>query len=388
MITFRLAFVVPIIAIFLTAPGAKAADTYRIGVSLGENGRFKFPSTMQARAYRMWESDINSRGGLLGKPIEMIILDDKGEADLAKENYEILTEQEPVDIVFGPYSSGLTGAVAPIVDISGYPMLAAGASSDKIWMQGYSNVFGMWTPASRYTVYMLNVALLNGWTKVAIIHSEDPFSASVAEGARKWAKRLGAFEVVAFESFEKGTRDLQSWASKIRNSGAELVIMGGHFNESVDMPQAFQAIGWTPKAYFATVGPTLERFQTTLGDASNCTFATSIWEPNVQFPGAGEFAAAFIETYHETPSYHAATAYAAGQILEEAADLAGTLDHDALREAFSKLDTLSIIGRYSVDRTGMQSKRFPLLIQWQDGVKQIVWPKDRQTAEPKVDCAG
>ena len=123
-------FFVSLAAVVVAGHEAAAGDTFRIGVSLGEDGRYKFPSTMQARAYRMWEIDINSRGGLLGRQVEMVILDDNGEADLAKKNYEILTKQEPVDAIFGPYSSGLTGAVAPIVDASGYPMLAAGASSD------------------------------------------------------------------------------------------------------------------------------------------------------------------------------------------------------------------------------------------------------------------
>ena len=82
-----------------------------------------------------------------------------------------------------------------------------------------------------------------------------------------------------------------------------------------------------------------------------------------------------------------ARAYAAGQILEEAVAQAGSVDQAELRLVLSELDTYSIIGRYAVDRTGLQAKRFPLLIQWQDGNKEIISPSDRQTAAPKVDCA-
>lgn len=371
--------------LFFSAYSA-AAETFRIGVSLGESGRYQFPSRMQINGYRLWEKNVNLKGGLLGKPVELTILDDGGEADRAVDNYRRLISEDRVDTVFGPYSSGLTAAVAPGVEKAGYPMLAAGASADAIWAQGHKNMFGMWTPASRYSVFMLNVALLSGWNKVGIVFADDSFSTNVAYGAQKWVSRMAGLEVVTFQNFEKGTRDLEALAMELKAAEADLVIMGGHFNESVDMRKAFLNIGWDPKAYFATVGPAVEKYSETLGDDANCTFATSIWEPVVEFPGSEKFVSEFVASYQTVPSYHAATAYAAGQILEEALKISKSSDHDVLRKSLSRLDTFSIIGRYAVDRTGMQIKRFPLLIQWQNGKKEIVWPEDRQTSQPMLDC--
>jgi branched-chain amino acid transport system substrate-binding protein len=171
-------------------------------------------------------------------------------------------------------------------------------------------------------------------------------------------------------------------AQKVREARAKLLIVGGHFNESVDMRRALKQIGWYPAAFFATVGPAMQKYQRTMGPDTEFTFATSIWEPQVPFPRSKEFAALFRSTYHQEPSYHAATAYAAGQILEAAIELARSPKSGIIRQAMFDLDYTSIIGRYAVDRTGLQIKCFPLVIQWQKGKKKIVWPEEVSTAIP------
>lgn len=375
-----------ITAAFISPTLAVAQNAITIGVSLGVDGRYKSPSRMQKAAYELWESHQNANGGLLGRPVEMVFLDDNGEKEQAVANYEFFTGEEGTDLVIGPYSSGLTIAVAPVIDARGFAFLAAGASADSVWAQGFESVFGMWTPASKYSVSMLKQALRLGWTKVAVIGADDAFSKSIAGGADKWAGRLPGFEVVHKDTFVKGTRDLTAIAEEIRDNGADLVFMGGHLNESLDLANAFTNIGWRPKGLWASVGPTFEAFQSELGDAADCVFTTSIWEPTVDFPGSKEFNAAFVEENGQSPTYHAATAYAAGQILAEAVTTAGTIEQSELRLVLAEMDTYSIIGRYTVDRTGLQAKRFPLLIQWQDGQKEIISPEDRRTADPKVDC--
>jgi len=361
-----------------------AAEPFSIGVSLGLTGKYAGPAKMQEMAYRLWEKEINIKGGFFGRVVSVVIVDDKSDVKIAQKAYRTLISEKRVDIVFGPYSSEITKAISPIVDKHGCPMLASGASADSIWQQGYKNVFGMWSPASRYPVGILNLVHLYHLKKVAIVYADDEFSIEVAKGAKKWGPKLD-LDVVMFEKFKKGTRDLKALVKKARDAGAELLLVAGHFNESVDMRRALKRIGWYPKAFFATVGPAMQKYQKTLGTDAELTFATSIWEPHekLKFPRTKEFCAAFRDTYNQEPSYHAATAYAAGQILEAAIiDLAGSLKRGSIRQALYNLDDYSIIGRYGVDRTGMQVKRFPLTIQWQDGKKEIVWPEEVSSSVP------
>ncbi len=364
------------------ATSVYAAEPVRIGVSLGLTGRYAKLAAMQERGYRLWEKEINKKGGILGRPVKVLIKDDGSKGKAAQAAYRTLIKNERVDLVFGPFSSAITLSVAPVVDGLGYPMLAPGAASDKIWQPCRKNIFGMWTPASRYSVGIFKLALLNNLKKVGIVFADDPFSVSVGSGAKKWAPRLG-LKVVVFEKFKKFTKDLTALARKARDSGVELLVVGGHFRASVDMRLSMDRIGWYPKAYFATIGPVQHLYKKTLGQKAEFSLATSIWEPHekLNFPKSREFVTRFSKMHQRTPTYQAATAYAAGQIIETAVHRAGSLRPDKVRQALFDLDTYSIIGRYAVNKCGMQVKRFPLTIQWQGGKKEIVWPKDLRTKE-------
>jgi len=375
--------VVQFIVGLAAAAAAQAAEPVRVGLSLGLTGTYAEPARMQMRAYRLWEQEVNERGGLSGRPVKMVIVDDESDPARAAAAYENLIRVQRVDLVVGPYSSAITAAVAPVVDKFGYPMLAAGAAADGIWRQGYRNVFGMLTPASKYSVGMLELAQENNLVRVAIVHADDAFSSEVAGGARKWAPYLG-LEIVLDQRFRKGTKDLTGLAQRARDSGAELLLVAGHFDAAVNMRRSLDVIGWLPKAYFATIGPALRKYYETLGALAEGTLAMSIWEPHesLNFPHSWEFAAAFRTRYSMDPSYQAATAFAAGQILEAAVERAGSMESEPIREALYGLNIYSVIGRYSVDRTGMQVKRFSLIIQWRKGKKEIVWPKELRSAPP------
>lgn len=371
--------VLALLAITLLPGTVALADhAVRIGVSLGPNGKYQGPSRMQRRAYELWRDEVNARGGLLGHRIQFDFRDDQGSPLQAVEIYRTFVDDQSVDLVFGPYSSELTAAIAPIVDRAGYPTLAAGASADQIWKNGYTNVFGMWTPASRYAYGMMELALENDFEAVAILHADDAFSENVAAGAEQWARHL-TLNVAENIKFEKGTMDLTGPVRKARKANPDLLVVAGHFNEAVDARRALSKEEWKPKAFFATVGPALPAWLDAMGTDADCAFATSIWEPHeaVTYPRSKKFTAAFQRRNKGiAPSYHAATAYAAGQILEAAVNRAQSLDRDLLRTALFELDTYSVIGRYGVDHTGMQVKRLEMIVQWRQGQKEIVWPEE------------
>jgi branched-chain amino acid transport system substrate-binding protein len=358
-----------------------AAEPVRIGLSLGLTGKYAQLGAMQQRGYLLWQRDVNAKGGLLGRPVDIVIRDDESRPAKAEELYRQLITKDRVDLVFSPYSSPITLAVAPIVDRAGYPMVIAGAASERIWQQGYTSVFGLYSSASRYTVGMLNVALLTDLTTVAIVYADDAFSIDAAEGARKWGSRLG-LKVVMFEKFKKGKRDLSALAEKAKLSKPDLAIAVGHFEESVDMRRALKKVDWYPKAYFATVGPVLSKYRDMLGADADLTFASALWEPRLNFSESLTFLASFRALYQIEPSYQAAIAYAAGQILETAVISVGSLERKQIKQVMSEFETYTILGRYRVDPMGIQIKHVMLTIQWQNGKKEIVWPEEVATARP------
>lgn len=357
----------------------------RIGVSVGLTGAYENMGRNQRRAYQLWEKHVNEQGGILGRQVVMVMRDDRSDPETAKKIYEQFIKDDKVDFVFGPYSSPITLAIAPIVDKHGYPTLVAGASSDALWNQGYQNLFGIYSPAGRYAIGFLSLLPDKNIERIAIVSSNDGFSTEASAGMKKWAPQYG-LRVTSFKIGPKDKIDMVSAAKEARDSGAQALLVAGHFNESVDMRKALKQIGWTPAAYYATVGPAQLKYGDILGDDANGTFSTSIWEPreDLGLPGSPTFLMEFAKTFGDMPPYQAATAYAAGQILEQAIVKAGTVDRAAVRDILFKIDANSIIGRYAVDRTGLQIKRFPLLIQWQGGKLEIVWPQDMKTASPII----
>jgi branched-chain amino acid transport system substrate-binding protein len=376
-------YFIPILLIFLLVRPTVASEPIRIGLTLGLTGKYAKLGDMQKKGFRLWENHINEKGGILGRQVEMIIYDDESDPVTAQMLYRKLIKKDGVDLLLGPYSSGITEAVAPITEKEKFPLLVSGASADSLWQKDYRYLFGVFTPASKYAVGFLELLVMQGFRSVAIVSADDPFSKSISDGTKKWAERFG-LDILLFERFKKGKTDLDEFARMAKSSGAEVLIVCGHFNESVNMKESLRRVGWDPKAYFASVGPVINAFYEKLGEDSERVFSSSQWEFHElsSFPGAKHFYDAFYDIYGVRPSYHAATAYAAGDILAAAVEKAKRLVRDDIRDILSNMDITSVVGRYGVDETGMQIRHFPVIIQWQAGKKEIVWPKELRTAEP------
>lgn len=374
--------VLAVFAVWCSA-AAGASEPIRIGVSLGLTGQYAQLALMHRRAYLLCQDIINTRGGILNRKVNFDIRDDHGSAAEARAIYWAFTDENGVDIILAPYSTGLTKAVAPIAEERGFPMLAAGAAGDFLWEEkkGYRNLIGVLPPASRYTKGMILLAAEAGYATIALLYAGDDFSREIAEGTRKWAPYLKLKFVSDIELPPRAEGDADIIRA-IRASGADLLIVAGYPDDAVRVRRAMAALEWYPGAFFATVGPALPSWKLLLGADAERTFANSIWEPpKTEGKSASQqFTQAFKERFREMPSYHAASAFAACEVMEAALIRAGTTDHDAYRDALFSLDINTVLGRFAVDSTGLQTKSLDMVVQWIDGEKQIVWPPEIRTA--------
>lgn len=369
-----------LLALCLQSPcGAEKPLT--IGVSLGLTGRFAPMADALNKGFKLWERDVNANKRMLGRTVQVIIRNDFSDPERAKSIYRDLIAKRRVDFLFAPYSSLITEAVLPIADEHGIPMLIAGAAADRLWEQGYRNAIGVYTPASKFTVGFMELLVLNDLDRIAVLHADDSFSLGLAARIRKWAPRL-ALTIVDRVEFRKGLADFAPLAQEAKEKNAQVLMLCGHMEEAVRMVDALKRIQWKPKAFYASVGPALPEFFNRCGPGAEGVFATSLWEPRANFPGARRFNRQFIEAYQEPPGYHAGLAYAAGQVLEKAVADVQSFDRDKVRDALFNLDTMTIIGRFGIDKTGKQIRQHTFIIQWQNGRKELVWPEAIKTAEP------
>ena len=359
-----------------------ATEVLHVGAALSLTGEYSEFGSMAEKAYRLWERDVNRKGGILGKPVKVTIFDDKSDPQLAKELYQSLIVHYLVDLVLGPYSSEITSAVTSVTEHHRFPLLASGAAADSLWRADHKYLFGIFVTSKKYTVGFLELLAVSGINRIAIVAGNDLFSRDIEAATRKWANRF-QLEVVFSERYRSGSAGIEESIRAAQRSGAEALMVAGHFHDSVDARRALKKIGWNPKAFYATNGPALDRYAEAVSARyANGTFTTSQWEAVFPYPGAREFALSFYETHGMAPSFHAASAYAAGQILEAAIRKTKSFDREKIRKALYDLDTITIIGRYGVEPNGKQVRHFTTTVQWQNGKRETVAPTELTTANP------
>lgn len=364
------------------AAAAPTGDPIRIGAAVSTTGSNGRTGLYQQEAYLLWEAQKNASGGLLGRPVEFVIYDDQSDPTTGSRLYERLITEDEVDLVLGPYSSGVTLAAAQITERYGYPMLVAGASAGEIWDSGFQYVFGVYSIAQDYFKDIVtNIAPAQGYTTAAVIYEDAVFPMSTGQGAVAHCEDAG-IEVVLEETYPQKATDVSSVLTQIRDLNPDMLIGGSYLPDAVLITRQSKELGVNPKLFAFSVGAAQPDYVETLGADANYVLGPSMWEPEIETQGNADFLAAYQEMWDRDPDYHAATGYAGCQILEAAVTNVGEIDLEALRGELLGLTMETILpGEYKVDETGKQVGHIPLTVQWQDGEKALVAPEDLKTGD-------
>jgi branched-chain amino acid transport system substrate-binding protein len=148
-------------------------------------------------------------------------------------------------------------------------------------------------------------------------------------------------------------------------------------DDAVAFAKAAKDAGVKPKLMAFSGAPALKEFGDRLGVANvQGMIGTVQWSRDVRVPGGFDLGFRFARLYNEYPSYDAAGGYAAGQVIEAAVRLAGTVDRTAVRNQLAVLKFRSILGNYRVDPAGLQTAKSTYLVQWQQDPISLVYPPD------------
>lgn len=341
---------------------------------------------MIRNGYSLWARQINSRGGLMGRKVELVIYDDESREDLVGHYYRKLLEEDRVDLLLSPYGSPLTRVASEVSEARGYVMIACAAAAEALWDRDHRYLFGVYATAFRYFIGLLDLMARQGYHSVALLFEQSPFHLSVADGAELWAKRFH-LKVSMKRGFNAGGSDLRAAVEELRElkSAPDGVIVSAYPPESYRLLDMMNTDKYRPPVLAMTIVPIHPDFRQRVGPMAEKVFAPSQWEPDerIPFPGTKTFIHEFKVFSGGMPSYHAGSAFAACEIFERAVTHTASLDQKKLRDFIASLDTVTVIGRFKVDSRGMQIGHNPIIIQWQDGVKEIVYPTKMQTAAPR-----
>jgi branched-chain amino acid transport system substrate-binding protein len=362
----------------------RSSEPVRVGVSLSLTGAYAEPSRMMHRAYRLWEREVNAGGGLLGRPVLLKIVDDGSDPETAVRAYKEFLDEDQVDLVLSPYGTPITNAVAKITEERGCVLIAAAAAGTEIWEQGHSRLFGMYSQADRFFIGFLDLCARNGICSLSIVYEKNSFNREAANGAHLWAGRMG-LSAIYLHGFDPERDDIEELWDRVEEKNSRALVLCSYPPAGHALLHAITAAADPPKAVAMTITPIDPSFNVRAGSAAEGVFAPSNWEPNerMPFPGSEKFISDFRDYSGRDPTYHAASAFSSCRILQEAVEMTGGFDHDEIRNYISILDTVTIFGRFKVDRSGKQIGHNTMTIQWQDGKKEIVYPPSVRTAEPR-----
>jgi branched-chain amino acid transport system substrate-binding protein len=363
-------------------PAAPSGEPIKIGAAVSTTGSNGRTGLYQQEAYLLWEEQKNQSGGLLGRPVEMVIYDDQSDPTTGARLYERLLNEDNVDLILGPYSSSVTQAVAQVTERAGQPLLAAGASAGDLWARGYQYLFGIYSVAEDYFKDIITqIAPAQDYKTAAIIYEDTLFPTSTASGAAAHCEEAG-IEVLVNEKYPGKATDVSSVLTKVRDADPDLLIGGSYLPDSVLIVRQSKELGVNPRLYAFSVGAAQPDFGESLAADANYVLGPSMWEPEIETPGNAEFLAAYQAKWDRDPDYHSAAGYSACQVLEAAVTTVGEIDLDAIRDEFLKMELPTVLpGMFKVDETGRMIGHIPLTVQWQDGAKALVAPDDLKTGE-------
>ena len=367
----------------------------RVGAALSETGIYALQGRQAREGLSLWVEETNAAGGLYvpdlrrALPLELILYDDHSRRAEVAPLIERLIRRDRVNFLIGPYSSGLARAAAAVAEAHAKPMWNHGGSSDAIMQQGWHWLINIPTPASRYFagLFACLAGRLSSGDRVAIVQRQrSAFAAEVAAGTRQQAVRAGLSPLPAL-FYPESQADMPALARQLMVAQAAIIVGVGRYPDDVGLVRALADLRFDAQG-LAVVATPMQAFRRGLRQASERWIGPSQWEPESQVvPDVGPTSAAFVERYRQhfgdPPDYPAAQAYAAGVLLERCVTVAGTCRDGDVQQCARELVCRTFYGQFQLDpESGAQIGHETILIQWQAGIKRLIWPPDMAQAAP------
>jgi branched-chain amino acid transport system substrate-binding protein len=371
--------------------GAPAGQPIRVGSTLALTGPLAPTALVHKISGEIFVEQVNARNGLLGRPVEWVLLDDQSKPDLARTLYDKLITVDRVDLVLGPYGTGNILSAMGVAQRHG--KLLVHHTFGIPHLAKYDMHFPTWAigpePGRTFPNTLLDALASTGKPPgtIAIVTSKFPSVHFMSVGAREVAKQRGVREVLYLE-FEFGNRDFGPIAARVRDANPDFLWMGSVGLEGNLLLEALKKLDYTPRSHFylyPAPGPLA------LSPDGKNALSTTIFEDHPPFT-AGAAAAEFVKLYRERAAraglpyqaadVQAAVSYAAWQILEAAVTATKGLDDKAMAAWLRTHRVDTIIGPLRFDGPNNYGDDLSKVKQVQDGKWVVVWP--REFAPPGV----
>jgi branched-chain amino acid transport system substrate-binding protein len=368
------------VAAALGAPAVQAADPIKIGLSMSVTGGLGAGGQSALLAMQIWRDDMNAKGGLLGRQIEIISYDDQSQGSNVPGIYSKLLDVDKVDIVISGYATGAIAPAMPIVMQRNKVFMALFGTgvNDNFNYDRYFQILpnGKETRLAPSEGFLETAMTMNPKPKtIALVGADAEYAQTVLAGARETIKKLG-LNVVYDKSYPPNTTDFTPIVRAIQATNPEVVFVASYPPDSVGMVRASNELGLKTRMFGGgMIGLAFTPIKAQLGPLLNGIVAYDVYvpEPTMKFPGTEDF----LKRYHTQAVakgvdplgyYLPPFAYSELQILGEAITKVGSLDDKKIAEYIHKTAFKTIVGDVKFASNGEWEKGRVLFVQYQ-GVK-------------------
>jgi branched-chain amino acid transport system substrate-binding protein len=368
------------VALFLTPAKAQApsGQPITIGFSMALTGGLAANGKQALLGMKIWEDEVNAKGGLLGRPVKLVYYDDQSNPSTVPGIYTKLLDVDKVDLVVGPYATAMAAPAMPVVMQKGkvfiilfgldvnsefkYPkffaMIPTGPDTKPSFTTGFFEVAAAQNPKPQ---------------TVALVAADQEFSRNACEGARENAKK-GSFKIVYDKSYPPSTTDFTPIVRAIQAANPDIVTICSYPIDSVGMVKAVNELNYKPKMIGgAMVGLQATVFKRQLGPLLNGWVNYETWVPakTMMFAGTEDFlkkyqARAGAEGVDPLGYYLGTWGYAYIQVLGEAVQATKSLDDTKLADYIGKTTFKTIMGDVKFGKGGEWAEGRMLQVQYHD----------------------
>ena len=378
------------------------AQPVQIGVLSPLTGAAAGTGQAQQAGFELALQEINDAGGVLGEPLEIIIEDTQAAPDVGLAAFEKLMTEDGVSFIAGGYSSGVTLALVESFRTFQPIVSWIGGATSGVGIEGFDGIeellgeeewFFHVHPWDYHNVEAATSFVADsGVDSVALLHEDSAFGGPGAEGAQALLEEAD-LNVPLREAFTStllgGSGNFRAAINKAAATEADMLYWIGYDSDVVPLISQVRELGYTPEQIFGAPPGWPSEFAA--APEAECVTGLIGYLPNMPNPEAAEFRDAYREMHGSDPdNYMAALAYTQLWSYADAINAAGSTDYDAVIEQMESMTFDSPMGEWSfgeseiTDHQGFGSDMW-MVFQYQDGVREIVWPLEKATA-PLQTC--
>jgi branched-chain amino acid transport system substrate-binding protein len=364
-----------------------------IGASLSLTGDFSADGQAYQRGYELWASDVNAHGGIDGRKVKLIILNDNSSPTQVDTNYTDLITVKHVNLTFGPFSSLLTAPAAEVAHRYGFAFIEGAGGSPLVFSEKLPNVFDVSLPvANELDPFATWVASLSGSQKPATAAypmANDPFAIPQVQRAQGLLQAAGVSTVYS-KIFPEEVPDYLPNADIVAGKKPQAVVLG-----STDVPtvasfmHGFEQQHFSPRVFVAAAGPDQgQAFLSAVGGAGN---ANGMMVPDAWYPGydnatSKAMVAEYVKKYGGSASdvnADVAEAYSVGEVTVQAVEATGgTSGSKIIAYLHSGVTLTSVQGPVKFNSLGENVRAIAFIFQWQNGKFVQVLPANAAGSVP------